>query len=79
MYKIIEDRKRRDHLQEFEWERLSYMMALVVNSNPYRKGQSVSPTDFFKPSWLKDKPMGDQKMSKEEVLSPFPKKIDVSK
>ncbi len=83
MDKIIVDRKRESDKQEFEWQRLSYLQALLVNIAPMKDKKTYLPTDFYLPSWHKDdiKISGEDKRTPEQVeelkkvLDKFPKKL----
>ncbi len=69
---MIAERERRTLEQEFEWERLSYLLTPInnfmrdVKTNP----KAFVPTDFFIPSYRKEeleKPEKQKKISLKEV------------
>jgi hypothetical protein len=60
--KAVKERQKLE--QEYEWERQSYMMALVANC----VGDKKKPTDYFIPSWTSaEKPIESKKISLKEV------------
>jgi hypothetical protein len=62
--RMIAERERKIHEQELEWERQSFLMALMANL----KGQQKKPSDFFTPSWTKNiQPKEGKKLSLKEV------------
>lgn len=84
MEKIVIDRKRESDKQEFEWQRLSYLQALLVNITPLKDKRTYSPTDFYIPSWHKEidiKNIAQDTRTLEQInelkksLDIFPKKL----
>lgn len=77
MEKIITDRKRESDAQEYEWQRLSFLQALICNV--IQSKRQYKPTDFYIPSWQKDiKVIEDKEQQIEQaknMLARFGKKL----
>lgn len=75
MWKIYEDRKRHVEGIEIEWERQSYLLALIANTNrdSAKRPNPFLPTDFFTPSWKKE--VKSEEQVTEDVISKYPKRL----
>jgi len=64
----VEEEKR--IFQEFEWIRISHLMALVSNL----AGNKAKAIDFYKPSWHIEENIKDDR-TEEDILGKF-RKVD---